>query len=59
LLSIAAILLPIQFILLRFGEQHGTNDQIGVILTMLQLVVLNLGLYPWDGFATKSQKRIS
>lgn len=49
LLSIAVILLPIQFILLRFGEQHGTNDQIGVILTMLQLVIINLGLYPWTG----------
>ena len=48
LLSIAATLLPIQFVLLRFGEQHGTHDQIGVILTILQLVVINLGLYPWS-----------
>jgi hypothetical protein len=47
LLSIAAVMLPLQFILLRFGEQHGTNDQIGVLLTMLQLIVINLGLYPW------------
>ena len=43
----AVTLLPIQFSLLRFGEPHGTNDQIGVILTMLQWIIINLGLFPW------------
>ncbi len=47
LLLIAVSLLPIQFLLLRFGEPHGTTDQMGVILTMLQWVLISLGLFPW------------
>jgi len=47
LLLIVLALLPIQFVLLRFGEQHGTRDQAGVILTMTQWVIINLALYPW------------
>lgn len=47
LLLIAASLLPLQFVLLRYGVQHGRNDQIGVLLTMLQWVLINMGLYPW------------
>ena len=48
LLLIAVSLLPIQFVLLRFGPQHGPGDQAGVILTMLQWVLINLGLFPWS-----------
>lgn len=48
LLLIMLALLPIQFVLLRFGEQHGTRDQAGVILTMTQWVIINLALYPWS-----------
>jgi hypothetical protein len=48
LLLIAVGLLPIQLVLLRFGEPHGPTDQAGVILTMLQWVLINLGLYPWS-----------
>ena len=47
LLLIAVSLLPMQFLLLRFGEQHGPGDQAGVILTMGQWVLINLGLFPW------------
>ncbi len=47
LLLIAVSLLPIQFLLLRFGEQHGPGDQAGVILTMCQWLLINLGLFPW------------
>lgn len=42
LLAIVVSLLPIQFLLLRFGEPHGTKDQIGVVLTMFQWLLLNL-----------------
>jgi hypothetical protein len=48
LLLIAVILLPIQFVLLRFGEQHSPRDQMGVILTMLQWVLINLSFVPWS-----------
>jgi hypothetical protein len=41
LLAIALGLLPIQFVLLRFGEPHGTTDQIGVILTIAQWLFFN------------------
>jgi len=41
-------LLPVQFALLRFGEQHGTRDQAGVILTMLQWILISCALFPWS-----------
>lgn len=44
LLAITLSLLPVQFFLLRFGEQHGPTDKIGVLLTMLQWVGLNIAL---------------
>jgi hypothetical protein len=47
LLAAALSLLPLQFVLLRFGAQHGANDQIGVILTMLQWMLLNLSFVKW------------
>lgn len=37
-------LLPIQFVLLRFGEPHGTTDQIGVVLTILQWMLIGAAL---------------
>jgi hypothetical protein len=46
LLIITAAMLPVQFLLLRFGEPHGPRDQIGVILTMTQWFVFNLALVP-------------
>ena len=54
LLLIAVSLLPIQFVLLRFGPQHGPGDQAGVILTMLQWVIINLGLFPWSSSSPQS-----
>jgi hypothetical protein len=57
LLLLAISLLPIQFVLLRYGEQHGTTDQIGVILTMLQWLLINLGLFPWLKSRTAVESR--
>ena len=52
LLGFALIaLLPVQFILLRFGEPHGTTDQIGVVLTILQWLLIGTALRP------RSEKR--
>lgn len=47
LLAVVTGLLPVQFGLLRFGEPDGLSDQIGVILTLIQLGLLNAALYPW------------
>jgi hypothetical protein len=40
-------LLPIQFILLRFGEPHGTTDKIGVVITIAQWLLVGAALRPW------------
>ena len=47
LLLIALSILPLQFVLLRFGAQHGLTDKIGLILTITQWVVVNVALFPW------------
>ena len=39
-----AALLPVQFVLLRFGQPDGTADQIGVLLTISQWLLLSVGL---------------
>ena len=48
LLFIVLGLLPIQFMLLRFGEPHGPQDQVGVILIMAQWVLISFTLFPWS-----------
>ncbi|MBO9369276.1 MAG: hypothetical protein J7555_11110 [Chloroflexi bacterium] len=40
-------IIPLQFILLRYGQPHGTTDQIGVLLTLAQWGLLNAALFPW------------
>lgn len=47
-LLIVLAMLPIQFVLLRFGEPHGTRDQVGVILTMTQWILISCALFPWS-----------
>jgi hypothetical protein len=44
LLVALLLLLPIQFILLRFGEPHGTTDAIGVLITIAQCPLLAVAL---------------
>jgi hypothetical protein len=39
-------LLPVQFLLLQFGEPHGTTDQIGVVITILQWLLVGAALRP-------------
>ena len=39
-----AALLPMQLVLLRVGEPHGTTDQIGVLVTIAQWFLLSLAL---------------
>ena len=47
LLVVWLALLPIQFVLLRFGAPHGTTDAIGVFITIAQCPLLVAVLYPW------------
>ena len=46
LLAGLLLLLPLQFILFRFGQAHGITDQIGVILTIGQCLLLGEALKP-------------
>ncbi len=39
-LAVLMLLLPVQFVLLRFGEPHGLTDRIGVVLTIIQCLTL-------------------
>ena len=41
-----AALLPMQLVLLRVGEPHGTTDQIGVLVTIAQWFLLSVALAP-------------
>lgn len=43
------LFVPVQLVLLIFGEPHGTTDAIGVIGTLLQWVLLSWALYPGAG----------
>lgn len=44
--GLLAALLPVQFVLLRFGEPHGTSDAVGVLLTIAQWLLLGAALKP-------------
>src|SRR5262245_47086999 len=41
---VLAALLPMQLVLLRVGEPHGTTDQIGVLVTIAQWFLLSIAL---------------
>lgn len=47
-------LLPMQLVLLRVGEPHGTTDQIGVLVTIAQWFALSAALWPARSAATTS-----
>ena len=42
-------LLPVQFILLRFGSAGSTADQVGVLLTIGQWLLFDRAIRPWAG----------
>jgi len=44
------LLLPLQLALLRLGPAHGTLDQIGVLLTIAQWLLLGRALRPYPAF---------
>ncbi|MCR2823753.1 hypothetical protein [Lederbergia panacisoli] len=48
LLTAFFIVFPIQLITLRFFDHNIIFDQVGVALTMLQWLLLNLAFYPWQ-----------
>jgi hypothetical protein len=56
-LAVLLALLPVQFVLLRFGQSHGLTDQIGVVLTIVQCLMLGRIFRPapgWNGPAPQA-----
>lgn len=49
LLWILVGLIPLEFLLLRSGPPHGVTDQMGVVLLLLQLFLINPALAPRGG----------
>ena len=47
LLSLVALLFPVQFLLLRSGQGQEAKDVIGVLMTISQWFLLSAALYPW------------
>jgi hypothetical protein len=43
-------IVPVQLILLIFGEPHGLTDEIGVIMTLLQGAILAYAFYPGSAY---------
>jgi len=48
-LGLLLLLLPVQFLLLRFGDVHGPTDQFGVVLTIIQCLLLGRIFRPAAG----------
>lgn len=46
-LILAALLLPLEYVLFNTGELHGTADQAAVALTFVQYILINISLFPW------------
>lgn len=57
LLVFAAALFVPEYIALNAGEQHGMYDRIGVALTFVQWVLLNLSFLPWTKSMFHSRRR--
>ena len=49
ILIVAALFLPVQFLLFQSGEQHGLTDRIALILTIIQWILINFAMMPWNG----------
>jgi hypothetical protein len=50
IVRLCVVLVPIQITLLVVGEPHGLTDEIGVILTILQWLLLAYALYPGSAY---------
>jgi len=55
IVKICIAIVPVQLGLLIFGEPHALTDEIGVILTMLQWVMLAFALYPGSNYRLSRQ----
>lgn len=54
IVKVCAAIVPVQLALLIFGEPHALTDEIGVILTVLQWLLLAFSLYPGSSYRTQA-----
>jgi hypothetical protein len=52
IVKICVAIVPVQLVLLIFGEPHELTDEIGVILTILQWIFLAFAFYPGAKYRT-------
>jgi hypothetical protein len=55
MLGTAALLLPVQYLLLSSASGHDTPDVLGVLLTLTQWALISAGLAPWGGRGTSAR----
>lgn len=55
LARLCAGIAPLQIVLLMSGEPHGTSDQFGVIMTLVQGVLLAFAFYPGSSYRSDLQ----
>jgi hypothetical protein len=58
-LAVLLAMLPVQFVLLRFGEVHGLTDRIGVLLTIAQCLLLGRIFRPAAGRTSAPFTRVA
>jgi hypothetical protein len=56
LLAVAVGLIAVEYAVFNAGEQHGFMDGIGILITLMQWVILNLAFIPWNTFGKKAHE---
>lgn len=46
-LVLAVLLVPLTYVFFNTGELHGPTNQVAVMLTFVQYILINLSLVPW------------
>ena len=57
IVKLCIALVPVQLILLIFGEPHALTDEIGVIVTILQWLLLAYALYRGSNYRVGSESK--
>ncbi|MEE8368143.1 MAG: hypothetical protein V3S30_07475, partial [Thermoanaerobaculia bacterium] len=52
IVKLCVAIVPVQLMLLIFGEPHELTDEIGVVLTILQWILLAFACYPGAKYRT-------
>lgn len=56
LVKVCIAIVPVQLILLIFGEPHGLTDEIGVVMTLLQGATVAFAFYPGSAYRAQEAR---